>query len=158
MILLSCLPRATQAAQPQCKSYYTVYATDTLRKVSQKTGVSPYDIMRANKKMMLKPNYSIFLGTKLCIPNPTSDKTFPAWVLDQPVATFYPRVEGKKVIVAAVNFPLGSNWTVRAGDKLGKIKVLKKAAWSKTFPYSGQSQICLKNHTTDFLYCRKAIK
>jgi hypothetical protein len=148
------------AAKPPCVSYYLVHKTDTLRNISVAVKVSPWDIFRANNDMMARPNYPIFYGMKLCIPAPETDKTFPAWVLDQPAARLYPRIVGKSLVLTAYNFPLNSNWYVKVnGQKIGKIKVQKKAAWTTTYKLPpGASMVCLKNQMTDFAYCQKVIR
>jgi hypothetical protein len=148
------------AAKPPCVSYYLVYKADTLRKISAAVGVSPWDIFRANNDMMARPNYPIFYGMKLCIPAKETDKTFPAWVLDQPAASLYPRIVGKSLVLTAYNFPLNSNWYVKVnGQKIGKIKVQKKAAWTVSYKLPpNTSTVCLKNQMTDFAYCQKVIR
>jgi len=94
------------------------------------------------------------------VPASETDKTFPTWVLDQPAATLYPRIVGKSLVLTAYNFPLNSNWYVKVnGQKIGKIKVQKKAAWTTTYKLPpGASMVCLKNQMTDFAYCQKVIR
>jgi hypothetical protein len=155
LLVMFVFTNTAYAEQPACKSTYLVNADDTLRKISAATGVSPYDIMRANKASMAKPNYPVFLGIKLCIPAPETSKTFPAYVLDQPAARLSAKQDGKSLIIATNSFPLGSNWFVKVdGKKIGKIRIEKKGAWSKSFKLSGSS-VCLKNQMTDFNYCVK---
>jgi hypothetical protein len=160
LVLLAMLTftNTAYAEKPTCKSTYLVKAEDTLRKISVATGVSPYDIMRANKASMDKPNYPVFLGIKLCIPAPETKKTFPGYVLDQPAARLSAKQDGKSLIITTNSFPLGSNWVVKVdGKKTGKIKIENKGAWSKSFRVSGSS-VCLKNQMTDFNYCAKVAK
>lgn len=148
------------AAPSPCAGHYVVVPGDTLRRVSTRLQVSPWDLFRANPFMMAKPNYPIFLGVRMCVPNPTSDKTFPAWVLDQPAATLYPRAVGKNLVITANNFPRNSNWYVKVdGEKIGKIKILNKGSFTKTFKLPAEAKmVCLKNQMTDFSYCQKVIK
>lgn len=153
-------PRSVMAAQPVCRNYHRVMPKDTLRTISLAWGVAAWDIVTANRAQMTKPNYPVFLGTRLCIPAASgTTKTLPAWVLDQPPAQLIARASGKTLTIDAYNFPLGSNWWVKVdGQKLGKVKILKKAHVAATFRLpAGARQVCLKNMTTDLSYCAAVI-
>lgn len=158
--LLAPLPAPTLAAQPACLHRHTVKPGETLRFISQSWKVAAWDIVAANRAQMTKPNYPVFLGTRLCIPAASGTaKTLPAWVLDQPPAQLIIRAQGKNMAVDAYNFPLGSNWWVKVdGNKLGKIKIFKKAHAAATYKLpAGARQVCLKNQMTDFNYCAAVI-
>ena len=153
-------PLPVSAAQPACQHYHRVMPKDTLRSISQAWKVAPWDIVTANRAQMTKPNYPVFLGTRLCIPAASgTTRTLPAWVLDQPPAQFIARASGKTLTIDAYNFPLGSNWWVKVdGAKLGKIKILKKAHAAATFKLpAGARQVCLKNMMTDLNYCAAVV-
>lgn len=160
LILLAPLPAPALAAQPVCQHYHLVRPGETLRVISQAWKVAAWDIVAANRAMMTRPNYPVFLGSRLCIPAATgTTRVLPAWVLDQPPAQFFARASGKTMTIDAYNFPLGSNWWVKVdGEKLGKIKILKKAHAAATFRLpSGASRVCLKNQLTDFNYCTSVV-
>lgn len=153
-------PLPVSAAQPVCQHYHRVMPKDTLRTISRAWGVAAWDIVTANRAQMTKPNYPVFLGTRLCVPaNSGTTRTLPAWVLDQPPAQLIARAQGKRLAIDAFNFPLGSNWWVKVnGAKLGKIKILKKAHVAATFKLpAGARQVCLKNQMTDLNYCAAVV-
>jgi hypothetical protein len=160
LILLAPLPAPALAAQPACQHYHLVKPGDTLRSISQAWKVAAWDLVAANRAQMTKPNYPVFLGTRLCIPEASGTaRVLPAWVLDQPPAQLIARAQGKSLAIDAYNFPLGSNWWVKVdGNKIGKFKILKKAHAVASFKLPPKAlRVCLKNQMTDFNYCSSVI-
>ena len=150
-----------QAAKPGCESSHVVRASDTLRSLSTLYNIDAWWLVKANNKQAERPNYPIYLGSSLCIPESVSGtpKKLPAYVLDQPPADFYPRLSGKQITISAYNFGRGSIWLVKVDGKKarGTFKIASKALAVKSFTASGKL-VCLKNIRTDFVLCRKTIQ
>jgi|WetSurSiteA1Bulk_404760.scaffolds.fasta_scaffold44722_2 hypothetical protein len=154
------------AAAPKypCVFRHRVAKIDTIRSIATRYQIQPWDLVAANKYNIIKPNYPIFLNDILCIPAPLgSTKQLPAWVLDQAPAWFFARQSGQKLYLTGYNFPTGQNYFVitsqkgdKSGDKIGKVKVVKKVRFDKVINLEKgytASSVCLKNQTYDTKTC-----
>ena len=151
---------ALGAVQQNCQAWYMVKRGDTLRQVAMRYNVSPWSIAKANNRLMLKPNYPLFAGVRVCIPKQTNDsKVLPPSVIDASAAEWGAIQRSTKVTVVIVGFPKGSNWLVKMGyGKIGKIRVPGKNAYAFSFNALPGDVICLKNQLTDYLLCTRVIK
>lgn len=145
-------------AAADCQSRYVVKPYDTLRTVSNRFDLVPWQVIKANRNQTERPNYPIYLGSSLCIPYPTDEnKKIADTILDQPPAYMYITQKGKELTIRAYGFAKDSNWHIKnGGEKIGKMKMFKKGVTAKTIRTDkGLLNICLKNMTTDFVYCGK---
>lgn len=145
-------------AAEACRTHYVVRPRDTLRIIADKYDTEPWYLVRANRVQAERPNYPIYAWSSLCIPyNEGVAKVLPDRFLDQPAGEMLFTQRGQKLTVRTANFGLGSNWTIRAGnEKLGKLKIVKKAMTEKTVNAPAKLQTaCLKNQRTDFVLCGK---
>lgn len=160
LVLLVCIaiPTGISIAAPitNCVSKYTVLPTDTLRAIAKKTGVTPWDIVLANRAYLKKPNYPVPLGIRLCIPKHTATKSLPDYALDQPVATGRAVWKSGYLTVTIYNFAPGTVFMVKADNKvkLQNLKVVKKVKAERTFKYKdAPTRVCIKDMITDGLLC-----
>jgi hypothetical protein len=157
-VLAALLVSSAVSAATDCKAHYVVKPYDTLRTVATRYKLDPWQVIKANRNQTEKPNYPIYLWSSLCIPYPTYEtKKIADTILDQPPAQMLITQKGKELTIRAYGFANGSNWFIReGGDKLGKMKIIKKVLTTRTLKTdAGLLTVCLKNQMTDFLYCGK---
>lgn len=157
-VLVGLFVTMSAGAAADCKSRYVVKPYDTLRTVSGKYNLVPWQLIKANRNQTEQPNYPIYLWSSLCIPYPTDEyKKIADTILDQPPAFMFITQKGQSLTISAYGFAKDSNWHIKnGGEKIGKMKMFKKGVTVKTVKTDkGLLTICLKNMTTDFVYCGK---
>jgi len=157
------LPAQAAAKPGKCTSLHYVRTGDTLRYLSTIYKMDAWFIVQANNNQAQKPNYPIYLGSRLCIPNDPEGKPkkLAGYILDQVPADFYPRLLGRTITITAYGFGRSSTWIVKVDDKKYKplFKPRVKGRYEQKYQVPVTSKlVCLKNITTDFQVCRKVIK
>lgn len=151
-LLTSAIPTSVAFASVSCKSRYVVQMDDTLRMISKKFNVHPWDIIHANNDYMQKPNYPFYVGERLCIPDNSGTTRFVSnTVLDAPAAEYYAKYVNGQLKIFTVGFAVGSNWTVKTErGKIGKIRIINKNWKEFSFRLSYKpTTVVLKNQLTD---------
>jgi len=168
-VVLGSVPVGAQAAdfQATCASRYTVVSGDTLSAIAAKYSVTILELATANN---LKDPYPLYVGQSLCIPpsSTSSSSSSSSSTTSSSSAKFTVTRDGNYITIKVNNLPKKSVFYVKVDDakdrvfkwvKIGLVRMGKNTAVSKTIKLprgvrGGETfNICLKNGTTDALYC-----
>ena len=165
-ILASLVPAGTAtAAKPiLCKKTYDVKRGDTLKKIGEKVGYSPEQIVYVNR---WKVPYAIYVGQRICIPTSTINKPpkmLPTYKT-RPAAYFTASRTADEISVYTYNYPR-VNVVVNvdnAGDAVknliavGSFRIGNGRTWYFKLPNdlknASKLTICLKNQRDSYLQC-----
>lgn len=156
-VILAALPQQVNAAS--CKAYYTVQEGDKTGTIASKYGLKWIEIAAANN--LSKP-YELEEGQQLCIPFKYSVS------LKNNIAV---RNTNNLIKITASDFPTSGSYYVKVRDitagqgqwyKLGNMKINKNRTVTSEYLLPKQLnssiffQLCLKNGTTNEVFCKDA--
>jgi len=165
-VLASAIPTGSAAAAPKtsCDKKYEVKRGDTLKKIGEKFGYAPNQIVYVNSWNV---PYTIYVGQIICIPPSAVNKPpkmLPTYTT-QPAAYFTAGRTANDVLVYTYNYPK-VNVVVNAdnaGDSVknliavGAFRVGNGKTWSFKLPNelknASKLTICLKNQRDSYLQC-----
>jgi murein DD-endopeptidase MepM/ murein hydrolase activator NlpD len=172
-IVAGTLPARVQAADLQvtCASHYTVVSGDTLSAIADKYSLTVLELASAND---LKDPYPLYVGQSLCIPasssSSSSSNSSSSSTSTATSAKFTVTRDGNYITIKVNNLPKKSVYYVKIDDakdriykwiKIGLVRMGKNTAITKTIKLPRGARgtdtfnICLKNGTTDALYCEQ---
>ena len=158
---------AAPLSKDKCEQTYQVKRGDTLKKIGDKFGFAPNQIIYFNS---LPPPYTIYVGQNICIPdkNESSAPKVDSKYVNTTAAYFTAGRSGADILVYTYNYPRTSvlvkardaNQTAKNFYTLGSINVAQSGN-GRTFRFkmpaqlqrAKQLQICLKDLTTNHLQC-----
>ncbi len=168
-IVFGSVPVRVQAAglQATCASRYTVVSGDNLSAIASKYSLTITELANAND---LKDPYPLYVGQSLCIPasSSTASSTSSSSTTTTSSAKFTVTRDGNYITIKVNNLPKKSVFYVKVDDakdrvfkwvKIGLVRMGKNTAITKTIKLprgvrgTETFNICLKNGTTDALYC-----
>ena len=164
-LLAASLPQPAQAAPAEiafpveCASLYTVKPGETIYRIARNFEVKVWELARANN--LTRPYY-LKAGTKLCIP----EEYTPPTALKLTI-----QAKGGKLFIEGKGFPKNHVFYVRvrptdASQAWAKIDVIQsdnkgiiseKSLIPKTMLKNLYLTVCLKDHLTNYPYCRSVI-
>ena len=156
--------------QVTCASRYTIVSGDTLSAIALKYKVTWQELASAND---LKDPYPLYVGQSLCIPaSSTGSSSSADTSVTTSTARFSVTRDGNYLTIKVNNLPKNSVFYAKADDgkdrvfrwtKVGLIRMGKNTAITTTLKLPKNLRgteifnICLKNGTTDAVYCGKFI-
>lgn len=163
-LLITMLPAGAFAAT-KCDTTYEVKRGDTLATIGKKFGYAANQIVYASK--LGKPNYTIYVGQRLCIPDgknsnaPAVDSKY----TNKAAAYFTAGRTTDSVLIYAFNYPktnviikgASAPNTERKFYEIGKLALQNNKAFKYKLPAELKNvktlQVCLKDRTTSYLQC-----
>lgn len=163
-LLVAMLPAGAFAAA-KCDSTYEVKRGDTLTSIGKKFDYAANQIVYANK--LGKPNYTIYVGQRLCIPE-SKDSNAPkvdSKYANAAAAYFTAGRTTDSVLIYAYNYPK-TNVIIRGASapnterkfyEIAKMTLQSNKAFKFKLPAELKNvktlQVCLKDRTTSYLQC-----
>jgi LysM repeat protein len=164
--LASVLPTgvAAAAAKKKCDKTYEVRRGDTLKKIGERFGWAPNQIVYVNG---MNVPYTIYVGQKMCLPEEVNNKApkVSNSYAALPAAYFTAGRTANDVLVYTYNYPKTSVIVKvdNAGDSVkkfvnvGAFSVGNQKTWRFKLPTelkkASKLTICLKDTTTNYLQC-----